>query len=222
MLTALSEHCSSLISTSVSRHATATVLLSGGSTPRPLYELLAARDLPWFRVQAALVDERLVAPDHEASNEGMVRMAMQPAISRGLTVHGLFDGISSLDKCIEQANRNYAALPKPWTFTLLGMGSDGHTASLFPHARGLLNALSSPDFCVPITASPSAVTGPWLERISLGLKGLLSTEHLILLITGKTKWQVYRHAMTHANMLDSPVSFVLQQQKVPLDVYWCP
>jgi len=219
---ALSEHCLALMGESATRHPAQTILLSGGNTPRPLYTTLAAAALPWSTIQVALVDERWVPPEHSASNEGMIRKAMQTAVARGLQITGMMQDSPTAIEGLEQVNMAYGSLPRPWTFALLGMGQDGHTASLFPDAQGLTHALTTGETCAALTARPSRITGDFLDRMSLGLNALLSTRQLFLLITGADKWQVYQQALASTTPEATPVSYLLQQTQVPIDIYWCP
>jgi len=109
--------------------------LAGGTTPKRAYELLAARPLPWPRVQFWFGDERCVAPDHPDSNYAMARSALfERAFLPAANVHRMRGEL--LDR--EAAAREYeAALPPKLDLLLLGIGPDGHTASLFPGSNAL-------------------------------------------------------------------------------------
>ena len=104
------------------------------------------------------------------------------------------------------------------------MGPDGHTASLFPSAAGLQTALDTgkPELCAPIIANKSEVTGELVERMSLTLRGLLASRHIVLPILGDDKLSVYQQAKVAQDVNDSPVSALLQQSEVPVSVYWSP
>jgi 6-phosphogluconolactonase len=199
-----------------------TILLSGGSTPAPLYRQLSSADLDWNRVHVALVDERWVEVDSTASNERLLNenLLIDRAAAANLTgmknVHPTpFEGEA-------ECNARYAALPSPYTLCLLGMGPDGHTASLFPGAEGLGAALDSSQYCAGIRAVQSEVTGDNLERMTMTPWSILQSRRLILLITGEDKWQVYQQARSTGASADQPISLFIHQGSVPLEVYWAP
>jgi 6-phosphogluconolactonase len=197
-----------------------SVLLSGGNTPLPYYRELAQAVLPWDRIYLALVDERWVDRDDALSNERAIRAAFaaNPAALQNFT--GMKGAAGSATTGTEACNMRYSQLPWPPTLGVLGLGADGHTASLFPQAEGLEAALNAPQFCVPINARPTEVTGSCTERMTMSLEALLQSRHIALVFTGQQKWQVYQIARQHEDTR-LPVSLVLQRAK-SLDVFWCP
>ncbi len=197
-----------------------SVLLSGGRTPLPFYARLAQAPLPWSRLQLALVDERWVPADSDSSNEHAIRDAFagNAQALQNLTVMKTAD--ASAGAGVVNCNENYRRLPWPPALTVLGMGPDGHTASLFPGAAGLDYALQASVHCAAIAAVPSAVTGACTERMTLTLWALLQSQHTALLFTGEDKWRVYQAARAHED-LQLPVSLLLQRATA-IDVFWCP
>ncbi|MDR0780379.1 MAG: 6-phosphogluconolactonase [Pseudomonadales bacterium] len=219
LLQALREFFVAHITQGLAQHPEITLLLSGGSTPLPFYRDLGQQALPWERLHLALVDERWVAPTQAASNERALREALGPQAAARFT--GMY-AASSLLAALPQVNHRYARLPRPWTLGLLGLGPDGHTASLFPAALGLGQALSTFDLCAALSANASAAADGNTERMTLSLSALLGINHLVLLFTGAAKWRVYEQALVTQQKDALPVSYLLQQDSVPLDVFWCP
>lgn len=200
----------------------ATILLSGGSTPGPLYERLSKAELDWANVHVALVDERWVEPDHTASNERLIKQTLQQNNAAASTFIGMKNASKTPFEGQVECNAQYQLLPQPYSFCLLGMGGDGHTASLFPHAQGLTEALESQQLCAGILANPSDVTGVNLERMTMTPQAILQSKKVVLLITGDDKWAVYEQARVNSQVEDTPVSVFLQQHHVDIDVYWAP
>ncbi|MEM9828158.1 MAG: 6-phosphogluconolactonase [Planctomycetota bacterium] len=127
----------------VSRRGVASVSLSGGSTPKRIYELLAEMDLPWDQIHWFWGDERNVSADDEQSNFRMVRLALlDPAKVPAAQIHPVETNLSdpaAAARDYENKLRSFfsgQSMPV-WDLVLLGMGDDGHTASLFPHTRAL-------------------------------------------------------------------------------------
>lgn len=224
MVAALQQECVTALTSAIEERGEATFMVSGGSTPEPLYQSLSNVDLNWGAVYIALVDERWVDFDHDKSNEAFTvkhliqnQAVIANVIGMKNTAETALEGLSDCETAYQQ-------LAQPFDVTILGMGSDGHTASLFPHAQGLEAALNpdSTQLCAAITAHQSEVTGAITERMTLSLAGLLRSKTLVLLITGDEKLAVLRKAQAGTDVNEMPVRAVLQQQKVPVHIYWAP
>jgi 6-phosphogluconolactonase len=122
-----------------------TIALSGGSTPKPLYEAIAAQDLPWDKIHVFWGDERYVPPDHPDSNEGMARQAWLDRVAiPPANIHPMptdaDDPTVAAQTHEQQLQEFFKSSPGEFPsldVILLGMGDDGHTASLFPHTNAL-------------------------------------------------------------------------------------
>lgn len=195
----------------------AAIVVSGGSTPAPVYSYMAHKELDWHRVHVLLSDERWVAADHPDSNENMLRTALERSRAAYAQIVPFVDLTKSIDKRCSELNEEIGSLPLPFTSVLLGMGDDGHFASLFPDASELPQALDlqSPDSFVPVATASS----PY-PRISMTLAALLRSDEILLLISGAEKRDVLERAAAPGSEL--PVSHLLRQLRVPVDVFWAP
>jgi 6-phosphogluconolactonase len=173
------------------------VALSGGSTPRRTYELLADPSLavPWTAVQLFQVDERFVPPDHDESNYRMIRGALlAPAAIPGANVHRIRtelatpqDAAREYEKELQRVFASPTGVAPRFDLVLLGMGPDGHTASLFPGSPALeeRSRWVAADFIQRFLA--------W--RITLTLPVLDAAREIIFLVTGAEKADTLRRVV---------------------------
>lgn len=224
MIAALQAECENALRSAIDERGEATFMVSGGGTPEPLYKALSQVDLDWESVYVALVDERWVDFDHDKSNEAFTVKHLIQNKAAVANLVGMKNSAATAVEGLADCESAYQQLAQPFDITILGMGSDGHTASLFPHAQGLDAALN-PDsnaLCAAIIAKQSEVTGAVVERMTLSLAGLLRSKTLVLLITGDEKLAVLRAAQAGTEVKDMPIRAVLQQQRVPVAIYWAP
>lgn len=197
----------------------ASLVVSGGTTPKRLFGVLSAEALPWDKVWLTLADERWVDSTDEASNERLVREHL--LINAAASAHfvGLKNPAPTPEAGADWARRALTRVPHPYDVVMLGMGLDGHTASLFPGSLALAKALdpTTPAGCVAV----NSLTAPH-ARMSLNLAALLDARRIVLHIEGEAKWEVYQRARAGGSLAEMPVRAILQQKEVPVDVYWCP
>ena len=196
----------------------ARLLLSGGSTPAPVYRALACYGLDWSRVTLALVDERWVPPGDADSNATLVRDTLLQGRAAPATLEPLLMPDRDLDEAVRLANRR----ARDASAALLGMGPDGHTASLFPRARGLGEALASADDYVGIDASGCAGAGAWPLRISATPRGLARARRRLLLVRGRAKRELLEQALAGDEVEALPVRALFSLPGEPLQIHWCP
>lgn len=197
----------------------ASLVVSGGRSPVRLFEILRTQTLDWSRVCIALADERWVPTDDGASNERLVREHLLKDQAKSARFSGLKNGAPTPDLGAVSAWETFARVPRPFDAVVLGMGDDGHTASLFPGSPNLPRALN-----------PSAVAGcvgmwaptPPQARLSLNLPALLDSRRVLLLISGEAKWRTYLAACAPGPIEEMPVRSVLRQTRTPVDVMWSP
>ena len=199
-------------------HGHARLLLSGGSTPTPVYRALACYGLDWSRVTLALVDERWVPPGDADSNATLVRTTLLDGLAAAATLEPLLMPDRQLDEAVRHANQSM----RPVSAAVLGMGPDGHTASLFPHARGLRQALASREDYVSVDAAGCAGAGAWPLRISLTPHGLAKARRRLLLVRGRAKRELLEQALSGDDVEALPVRALFALPGEPLQIHWCP
>jgi len=197
----------------------ATLAVSGGKSPIALFEQLREQALDWTQVTVLLVDERCVPHDHADSNTALVRQHLLQGAAAAASFATLFDtnptdlNDTALLNLVNAANQRLSAIPFPLDVVVLGMGEDGHTASLFPGAPGLDHALTSdgPIAWVRPTTAPHA-------RLTLTLPVLLAARHLHVAIAGDAKRKVYEAAAKASNP-DLPISLLLNHPACNVQVW---
>jgi 6-phosphogluconolactonase len=201
------------------QHRRARLLVSGGKTPAPVFRALSQAPLDWDRVDVALVDERWLRPDDPDSNAHLVR----EHLLRGHAVAARFETLTRPGRSIGAAvaDANLHARHPPGII-LLGMGDDGHVASLFPHMHELDLALESHNAYVAVDASGCPGAGPWQRRISLTPTGLLPAHTRLLLLRGHGKRTVFERALEGSDPHELPVRIAFTTPGAALQVYWCP
>ncbi len=195
----------------------ASLVVSGGQTPVPLFSRLAAQDLAWERVWITLADERWVDVTDPASNEALVRQhLLQGGAARARFV-GLKNRAPTPEEGQAAAEQALSLIPRPFTAVILGLGEDGHTASLFPQAPGIAAALDPQNRAACVAVRPPAAAHP---RLSLTLSALAASRQVILHFTGALKWAVLEQALQPGLATALPIRAVLQAAGEHLEIYW--
>ena len=196
----------------------ATLAVSGGKSPIAFFQALSQQDLDWARVNITLVDERIVPTAHADSNTGLVRQHLLQNRATAATWLPMIDDAASEGSLKNPADAVAFALRhyvQP-DVLVLGMGGDGHTASIFPQAPQFADAVR-PDYPQPLLHT-SPITAPH-ERISMTLAAIVATPHVYLAIAGADKRRVYE-AAAQAQTAQYPISYVLHSQKVNAHVFY--
>jgi 6-phosphogluconolactonase len=207
------------LSRAIDARGGASLIVSGGKTPVKFFEQLRAQPIEWRRVCIALADERWVDPGDPGSNEKMVREVLLQDRAAEARFAGLKNAAPSPDLGAVSAWETFARIPRPFDVTMLGMGDDGHTASLFPR---------SPNLSIALAASAAAgCVGMWSPsaphpRLSLNLSALLDSRRILILIEGEGKLSTYEAAGGAGPIEEMPVRAVLRQSRVPVEVIWTP
>jgi len=205
----------------VTRNGQASLVVSGGTTPADLFDVLAACDAPWKDVWVTLSDERWVDPASDRSNEHLVRTHLLKGKAATARFVPLKTASAHANEAEAETGAAVAAMPRPFDVLLLGLGNDGHTASLIPGAEGLAGALDQSDPALTRSVHPPASTGMG-ERLTLTLRALLESRWIALLIRGAEKLETYNKVSGGGDVLMAPVRGVLRQSRVPVTAYWSP
>jgi 6-phosphogluconolactonase len=212
---ALAERVARELDYAVSSHGTASLVVSGGRSPIAFFEALSTRQLDWTKVQVSLADERWVDVDDPDSNEGLLRRHLLQNAAADAQLLGLYQPAETLEQAAWLADDRLKGFKQPIDVLVLGMGNDGHTASLFPNSPLLARGLDAngTDYCLPMLAPTSPE-----ERITMTYSLLASARVQCLAIQGSAKLETLRQAM-RLETLQMPIRAFLHS---PLEIYWCP
>ena len=187
----------------LSRKAKVLVAIAGGRTPSLILPLLQRRPLPWSRLRFIPTDDRLVEDGHPARNLDRLREWLAPALAAGASLGAL--------ECLE-------ATEQP-DVVMLGLGADGHVASIFPAGEGMDGALTQARSTARTVPSPLPPEAPF-PRITLTMAALLAPRRVIISASGADKKDAYDRAIA-AGSRSSPMAILLEQDKTPLSVFLC-
>ena len=214
----LAEAVADRIRAAIAGRGAAAIAVSGGSTPGKFFQALGkTKDIDWSKVVVTLVDERWVDETSDRSNALLVNEKMLQGPAANARFFPLYSGGEEpTDAAIAKTNALMAELPLPFAAVILGMGSDGHTASFFPGGDTLDAALNASGPTLAIRAP-----GAGEPRVTFTLPRLLETDGLYLHIEGEGKAEVLDAALGDGPVEDMPIRAVLRSGE-PVTVYWCP
>ncbi|MBN3965921.1 MULTISPECIES: 6-phosphogluconolactonase [Pseudomonas] len=212
---ALALNVAKQLSDAIDARGTATLVVSGGRSPVAFFQNLARQKLDWSKVVVTLADERWVPVEHADSNAGLLKRYLLQGPAAKAQFLSLYSATANLELAAEQADRLLAELP-PIDVLILGMGDDGHTASLFPNSPNLAEALAADGTrrCYPMLAP----TVPH-QRLTMSRALLASAETTVLSISGQSKLTTLSAALAGDDVGAMPIRAFLQPT---LEIYWCP
>jgi len=203
----------------IGQRGVCSLVVSGGRTPKALFEQLRSEALDWSKIWISLADERWVETTSRDSNEYLVRETLLQDLAAAAHFVGLKNPAPTPEAGAHWATRALTRVPRPFDVIVLGMGEDGHTASLFPGSLALTRGLDLA--AAPGCIAVNALTAPH-ARLSLNLAALLDSRRIILHIEGEAKWRLYQRARMPGAAAEFPVRAILHQRTVPVDVFWAP
>lgn len=198
----------------IDERGSATLVVSGGSTPAPFFKALSLHEIQWAEVTVTLADERWVAADDKLSNEKLVKETLLVNAASSAQFLSVYNGAKTPEEGWQRCDDSLRSLQNPYDVVVLGMGGDGHTASLFPDTAGLTEAsnLGTDKLCWPM--HPSHISE---ARMTLTLAALLDCRQLVLHITGEDKRKVFERAAEGEKL---PIASVIEAAKSRLQLYW--
>ena len=215
---ALSERLIDGLVAAIDARGEAILAVSGGRTPAGLFKCLSEAPLDFSKVMITLTDERCVPLDHPDSNAQMVERLLLQRNAKQSRFIPLYDSAMDRAAQCQSLNLQFNRLPI-FDAVVLGMGLDGHTASLFPGATGLPAAMDlSSDTAVTLI---QPLTAPH-ARMTLTAARLLKTRALILHVTGDEKLSLLNEVRAGAGAMQYPVGLFLAQNAPATEVFWAP
>lgn len=214
----LAEAAAKLLSAAIKTAGSATLVVSGGSTPLNFFRLLSRKQLAWEKVTILLADERWLPPTHDDSNARLVRNNLLINAAAAARFIPLTTPCEDPEKAEAELDEKLAGLGQ-FDLVVLGMGKDGHTASLFPDAPNVSEGLDEASSRQCIAVFPRAAPH---RRMSMTLPRLLNSRQIFVHITGYEKQQVLEQARKENNPLILPIAAVINQKTTPVTIYFAP
>ena len=212
----LAKEISQKLEQEIKNKGEANLLVSGGSTPKKLYEILSNTEIDWNHVSIGLIDERFVATDSDESNELLIKNTLLKNKAADAKFIGMVFNINDYEENLNIAISKNKAFYKSITCSILGMGLDGHTASLFPNSQEEYTDDSI--YGDKMIINTRATSEP-SNRISYTKAKILSSKHLFLYFNGKEKLDVFNSAKENKNSSIKPISSFIHQNIKTLNVF---
>lgn len=214
----LADDIAERLSAAVAERGRASLVVPGGSTPVALFDVLSRRRIAWDRVAVIPGDERWVDADDPASNEGLIRSHLLKRRAAAAMLVGLKTPHARPHQALAEVGARLQAVARPFDVMVLGLGEDGHTASLFPGSVALEASLKGDQAQVQAVEATGAAGAAW--RVTLALPALLDSRFIALLFTGERKLAVLREAQAGDDALKLPIRAILNGARSAVHVYW--
>lgn len=207
-----------IIESAIDARGAAVIALPGGKTPQPIYEKLAKAKLDWKRVTIVPTDDRLVPMGDELSNVTGIAKVFLPKGARVLPLTS--EKAADYRAAGRAADARLQDVHWPLDLCLLGMGTDGHTASIFP-GPDLDEALQGPKErrALGVMPDPLPPEAP-VARVTLSHSAIASSRSLMIAISGAKKREVLERAISEGAGFTLPIGRVLSEVELPVDVHW--
>lgn len=203
--------------TAIADRGKAALAVSGGSTPAFFFAHLCQQALAWERVTITLIDERWVPETDDRSNAAMVRRLLLRDRAEPAAFRGLYTGAATPEAAVDALETELGPVIGDLDVAVLGMGTDGHTASLFPGGDRLRDALDPEGAAL---VSPMNAPGAGEPRMTLTVRALRQARTCILHIQGAEKRAVLDKALAGGDALQYPICALAARPDRPLVTYW--
>ena len=212
----LSQNINEILVETIKKKGRVSMAVSGGSTPMPLFEALSHLDIDWRKVDLTLVDDRWVESDHKDSNELLVKSYLIKNKAVNVNFAPLKNNASTAKNGQASSEEALKSFSLPFDIVVLGMGTDGHTASLFPCSEEINSAmdLNNNDYLVATTPT----SAPY-ERLGLTARAIMDAKSVFLHVNGSSKLHTLEKAMSIKDPCKMPIYAFLDDG---LDIYWSP
>jgi 6-phosphogluconolactonase len=212
---AIASHIADRLKTTIAETGRASLVVPGGTTPIAVFNFLSEKSLPWEFVTIIPCDERWVPVDHPDSNERLVRQHLLQGHAKSAQFVSLYRPRPAPADALVEIHQALLAVPRPFALVFLGMGEDGHFASLFPGRTETIVALdANAQESVMVLAEPAN----GYPRIGLTLSALVDSPRVLLAVTGHEKRIVLNRAIANINDDAIPVAALLRQNRARVDI----
>ena len=215
--TAFTRKITKLLRDGIEENGRASLVVSGGSTPADLFNALSKAHLQWDKIDISLADERWVDNTDDASNEKMLRAKLLINNAANANFVPLKTQHGDAEDAVLTCTDNLQKMRTPFDVLILGMGEDGHTASLFPCSAQIAQGLDLESGNTFIAVQPTTAPN---QRISLTLPALLNSNKIFLHVTGESKKEVINTVLSGDDALVMPIRAVINNADVAL--LWAP
>jgi 6-phosphogluconolactonase len=192
----------------------ATLLVSGGTSPIGLFRILSSSNLDWSKITVGLVDERFVPITDEKSNALLVKENLLINNASKATFIGMVNNSENRELNLIQANKDYTTFKEKTTVCILGMGEDGHTASLFPNDKNSEKNLFSTIESLDLINTQAPVFPE--NRITCPKSLIVKSKNLYLMISGEKKLEILNESLEQKY----PISYFAEKEKTTMSIYY--
>lgn len=215
----LAKTVSTILAKAVKNTGKASIAVSGGSTPKGFFSVLSQSDIDWSKVTITLADERWVPIDSDASNTRLVHENLLQNKAKEAKFFHLKQGNEITSETLADLNVAASKTLLPLDVLILGMGEDGHTASLFPCSDEITSGLDVTNDAVLLKVQPKTASH---QRISFTFASLMTSKNIFLHSCGEGKKIVLTQALEGDDPFEMPIRAFLQHPSLNTQIFWAP